>query len=215
MSFYKNGNITIPEITNGDINPYDKTIYFEPDDSGWIRIVHHNNPSSAKFASTDSFKTSIYRSADVWFNASVLNSNTSGKWELMIKQKLTSSATETKYRFIQTVNPMTATYDQTVHANVTINTQSGYSTNANYGGIYYKNSNSYLVTNNAASGNWYGALGCWSTYNNGIPGIFQTTITTGYLDLYYRIDDSLVKTYTTKFLGIQSDKILANDLMEY
>ena len=212
MSFYKNGIVTTPKLSNGDINPYDTAIYIEPDNTGWVRIIHHNNPTSNKFASTDSFTTSVYRSADMWFNGSILNLNTSGKWELMIKQATTSTATETKYRFIQTNNPMTATYAQTTHANVTINTTSGYSTNSSYGGIYYNGgSNAYLVTNNANSGNWYGALGCWTAYGGGIPGIFGATITTGYIDVYYRIDDTLAKTYVPQLLSIYptGDEVLA------
>lgn len=168
------------------VNTFDTNTYVEPDGSVWIRIVHHNNPAAARFASTDAFASQVYRSVDIWFNASLCN-YLSGSWELMVKQATTSGATETKYRWIQKANPMTATYDQTLLANVTVITN-GYSTVANYGGIYLKNSNTYLCVNNANSNNWMGAIGSWSAWNSGIPGWGSTAVTTGYLDLYLRID---------------------------
>lgn len=210
MSFYANGIITASSFSNSIINPYDTTVYAEPDGSAWVRIVHHNNPASVRFASSDSFTTSVYKSADLWFNASLLNTNKSGKWELMIKQKETSSSSETKYRFVQTVNPMTATFDQTKNANITVNTSSGYSTNSAYGGVHKLGSNSYLVTNNSTNGNWYGALGCWTVWNGGLPGIFGRAITTGYIDFYYRIDG-----YTADKLSINAGGVISADFIEY
>ena len=54
-------------------NPFDTTIYFEPDGSAWIRIFHHNNPGNARFASTDTFTTQVYKDEDRWFNVSLCN----------------------------------------------------------------------------------------------------------------------------------------------
>lgn len=187
MSITKQGIITSTEFTEFISNTYDTNVYIEPDGSAWIRIIHHNNPTNAKFASTDTFTSQVYKDADRWFNGALCN-YLSGSWELLLKQMSATGGTEVKYRWIQTVNPMTATFDQTKAANVTKITTSGYGNKSAYGGVYYNNgSNSWLVCNNSTSGNWFGALGCWNAYNGGIPG-YDATITTGYMDLYLRID---------------------------
>lgn len=184
----KNSVIKIDTFSEFLENTYDKTIYIEPDNSAWIKIVRHNNPANARFASSDPFISQVYKSADMWFNVALCN-QISDTWELMVKQKTTSDATETKWRWIQTVNPMTATFDQTKAANVTKITTSGYTNTSYAGGAYYNNgSNTYLVINNSTNGNWHGALGCWTLYQGGIPGYPNTIVTTGYQDLYLRMD---------------------------
>ena len=187
MSITKQGIVTASYLTEFIANTFDTNTYVEPAGSAWIRIFHHNNPANAIFASTDTFTSQVYKDANRWFNVSLCNL-LSDSWELMVKQKTTSSATETKYRWIQNYNPMTATYNQTTLANVSINTSTGYSTVANYGGIYYKNGSTYICVNNAVSSNWMGAIGAWNTWNSGIPGWGTTAVTSGYLDLYLRID---------------------------
>lgn len=207
LKITKNGIIQNEYITEFLANTYDKNVYIEPDKSCWIRLFHHNNPASVKFASTDTFATKVYKDADRWFNISLCN-RLSNSWELMIKQKTTSSATETKYRWIQYYNPMTATFADVDLADVTINTSSGYSTVSNYGGIYYKNSSTYLCVNNAVSNNWMGAIGCWTAWGNGIPGWGTTAITTGYLDLYLRIDRS------SDLTSIMQDILISPEIIE-
>ena len=84
----------------GISNDYDTTIYRESDNSLWLRIFHHNNPTNnGLFASTDDFTKPIYKNADKWSNLQLLNQINS--WELMVKQKATSSSSEMKYRWIQ------------------------------------------------------------------------------------------------------------------
>lgn len=169
-------------------NQYDNNFYIEPDGSVWVRIVHHNNPASYKFNSTDPFTTKVYIDENRWFKASLCN-KISGSWELMCKQKATSDAAETKYRWVQSYNPMTATFDQTTASNVTVNTSTGYT--SGQGGLYYNNgTNSYLVRNNGTNGNWWGSVGCWTNWNGGIPGFGGATVTTGYVDLYLRVDNA-------------------------
>lgn len=167
-------------------NTYDKNIYVEPDGSCWIRIVHHNNPASARFASSDPFTSQVYKSADIWFNVALCNYIT-GTWELMTKQTATAGATETKFRWIQKYNPMTATYAQVASSEVTKITTSGY-TSFSTGGIYPINSNTYLCTNNGSQGNWWGAFGAWNTHQSGTPAWNGVVVTTGYSDLYLRLD---------------------------
>lgn len=193
--FYANagsGTFTLgPEKASG-IYPvsylYDRTVYEEPDGSKWLRIAHHNGPNTRRFTSSDSFTTYIHTNEHLFFDVSWCNTFT--QWELMVKQKTTSGATEQKFRWIQNYNPMTATFDNTKKANVTHNTSSGYTVpSGNWGGLMKINSdNTYLCGNNGTNGNWWGAIGCKVLYSGGLPGWSSQMVTTGHLDLYIRID---------------------------
>ena len=67
----------------------------------------------------------------------------------MIKQKLLATDNETKYRWIQKYNPMTATYAQVAESNITKNTSTGYSTISGGGGLYkFTTSVTYIACNN-------------------------------------------------------------------
>lgn len=210
MNINKNGIINTSVVANSIINVYDTNFYIEPDDSVWIRLFHHNNPATNLFSSSDSYTTQVYKSTEMWFNVALCNLNTSGKWEMMMEQKETSSSSVTKYRWIQTNNPMIATYTQTTNANVTVNKTSGYSYSDSYGGMYKLNSSTYLTVNNGTNGNWFGATGCWSHWNSGIPGILGRAVTTGYMDLYYRIDTEKINNFK-----IFSNGISTYDFIEY
>jgi hypothetical protein len=164
----------------------DLNLYSEPDGSSWIKVIKHNNPSANLFSSTDDFTKRIDKS-NLSFNAYMFNTPVSN-WELMVKQKATSSSDLIKYRWIQSVNPFTATYNDTVASKVTKITTNGYSTFANAGGLYHKGGETYFVINNGTNGNWFGALGSWTAFQGGIPGYPNTTITTGYIELYMRVD---------------------------
>lgn len=190
LSINKNGIISTESFSEFIVNTFDKNFYVEPDGSMWIRIFHHNNPANARFDSSDSFTTQVYKDADRWFNVKLCDLF-SGPYELIIKQKTTSDATEVKYRWIQTTSPMGGDFESTKAANITKITTSGYSNIANSGGIYLFNYHTYLVTNNGNNGNWHGAIGCWTIYQEGIPGYHNSIVTTGYMDLYLRIDDKV------------------------
>ena len=190
-NFTRTGLCNLATISESFVCPFDTNFYIEPDGSSWIRIFHHYSPSINKFASTDTFTTSVYKDANMWFYLSLCNKITNNIYEFMIKQMPAAGGTEVKYRWIQTKNPLVATFAETTTANVTIISTSGYSTYTNYGGIYKDGSRSYVVANNATNGNWWGAIGCWSNYSTGIPGYGQTPITTGYMDLYLRIDNQI------------------------
>lgn len=210
MGINKNGIVNASAIANSVVNTYDTNFYAESDGSVWIRLFHHNNPAINLFSSSDSYTIQVYKSSEMWFNVALCNLNTSGKWEMMMMQKETSSSSVVKYRWIQTNNPMTATYAQTTNANVTVNKTSGYSYSDSYGGMYKLNSSTYLTVNNGTNGNWFGATGCWSHWNNGIPGVLGKAVTTGYMDLYYRIDTEKIND-----LKIFSNGISAYDFIEY
>ena len=166
---------------------YDTNIYEEPDGSSWLRIIHHNNPTtSGYFNKTDTWDTGVYLSEDKWFRINVVDKLSS--FEFMVKQKTTASATEAKYRWTQTKNPKEAVYNDVKPGTVTFNTSSGY-TNSSFGGLWQMNTNARLCIANSNAGNWYGAFGSWTVYQtNKLPGFPNTEITTGYMDLYVRID---------------------------
>ena len=209
VSFYKTGVVSADSVLDALRCPFDKQVYLEPDGSAWIRIVHHNNPASIRFASTDPFETLVYKDADRWFAAALCNSVT--KWELMIIQAVNSGDTASKYRWIQTVNPMTAAFDDVAAANVTKITTTGYTTpGASYGGLYKRNSATYLSCNNGNSGNWYGNLGGWTVWSTGIPGYNGVAIASGYIDLYLRLDG----VSAVDKASIYKDKITTDTLIE-
>ena len=204
----KNGIVETSSFSNFISNPLDTKWYVEPDGSTWIRLAHHNNPTNYLFTNGQSFATTVYIDENRWFNVALCNKVEISKWELMVKQKGLSTDTEQKYRWIQNYNPILATYDQTVSANVTKITTSGYTTSS-YGGIYYKNSSTYLASNNANSGNWWGAFGSWTAYEGGIPGFNTVVIKSGYMDLYLRIDNDPKSS-----CSIFNNTVIARDFIE-
>lgn len=182
---------------------YDPNVYIEPDGSCWVRIYHHNNPGAGSFSSTDDFAHSVYIDENRWFNVEVCDHI--DKWEFMVKGRFTEDGDDWKLRWIQDVNPMTAAYADVAAANVTKITGNGYDAyTSSWGGLYAKKGSAYLTTNNGNSGNWWGAVGSYSVYQSGIPGWGPsgTVTTTGFNDLYVRIDnlgnDSPTQAKTTK-----------------
>ena len=212
----KQGQIQASQISefNGlSFLKYDPNTYIEPDGSAWIRIYHHNNPGAGSFSSSNDFAHSVYIDENRWFNVEVCNHL--DKWEFMVKGKFTSTSNEWKLRWIQTVNPMTAVYADVAAANVTKITTGGYSAyTSSWGGLYAKKGSAYLTTNNGNSGNWWGAVGSYSVYQNGIPGWGPTgTITTtGFNDLYVRIDNITLSNMTIK--STKNNIWTANNLIE-
>ena len=167
---------------------YDKNVYVEPDGSKWVHIAHHNNPNGGLFASSSlTWSKGVYESADRWYDAEQTVGQ-STEYEFMVKQATTNTASQVKYRWIQTVSMLTATYNDVAPSAVTRITTSGY-TDGGFGGVYIKNGNARLCIANSTSSNWFGAVGSWTAHQSGIPGYPNTTITTGYIDLYLRIDN--------------------------
>ena len=215
MSLSKMGIWTGFEITNYWMDyAAIPNIIQEPDGSIWLQVFHHNNPAGGGlFSSSDTFTTGVYANENRWFNVNLCNKF--NKWEILLKQKLTSDGTEEKYRWIQTNNPMVATFDETKTANTTFITTAGYTTpGSSYGGLWRQNSsNSYLVANNNNSGNWYGAVGAKVAYNGGIPGYNGKTVTSGYMDVYIRIEkDSWIASSGAKIRD--SQELVFNDFIE-
>lgn len=188
----KNGITEIQNISEFDALSYlkyDPNLHIEPDGSVWVHIYHHNHPDLGSFASTDTFATSVKKDENRWFNGTQV-CNQLNKWEFLIKYAFTEGGTEYKERWIQTKNPESAVFGDVDPADVTRITGDGYKTGT-WGGLYKKNSSAYWVLNNTNSGNWWGATGSFSVYEGGIPGYGGTITTTGYNDLYVRIDNVL------------------------
>lgn len=176
---------------------FDPNIYTEPDGSMWVRVVRQNNPSSTSnlFSTSDPIETkSVYKNDSTWFDRDVFNYIVTigalDECELMIKQKATSSSSETKYRWVQYKNPIIATYDWVTPNEIVKNTSSGYSSpSTSYGGLYaHKTSSSFIDACNGNTGNTWGRFGQYQQFQSGLAGYNATTITTGYSDLYIRVD---------------------------
>ena len=166
----------------------------EPDNSLWVCICHHAKPSSSNlFSSSDSFGTCVVKDTNRYFHGKLCDYATnanSNEWEFLVIQQASNTSAIEKYRWIQFRNPNTATFSQVASGNVDHVTTSGcgYSS-CSWGGIYKKNSNAYYTANNGTESNWWGAFGAWSTVTNGIPAWNGVTVTsTGFLDLYVRVD---------------------------
>ena len=182
------------EVVNGAVgfpqtSAYDSNIYYEPDGSAWIRVFHHNNPASNKFSSSDTFTTSFKKNDNMWWDMPKFNQITDDIYDIMVKYKTTSNAGEIKHRWVQYTNPMSGTFEDTTYDKVTKSYYYGSTIMDNlYGGFYRDtNNNAYIVHNNHQRYNWFGAIGCWSSYQNGIPGPNGTIITSGYVDVYMHI----------------------------
>lgn len=182
-------NLNIKEDGTLSTSNIEEYIY-EPDGSKWQHVFHHVNPASIVFTSTDTFSTGVYKDNDRWFNFNICNKINSN-WEILLIQQATFNSELQKYRWIQSSNPLTATYADVAAAAITKNT-SGYNTSGSgYGGIYNNSDGgkAYLIANNGNNGNWWGAIGSWSRFNGGIPGYSSVVITTGSLDVYIRVDN--------------------------
>ena len=170
---------------------YDKNVYVEPDGSKWVRIAHHADPTtSGLFSWSDDFSHGVYYNENKWYDIEQTVKRIS-VYEFMVKQKPTINDTEQKYRWIQTANPLTATWDDVKAANVTKITTSGYSNNSAAGGLLQASGSTRTRIANASSSNWFGAFGSCTVYStNKIPGYPNSDISTGYMDLYVRIDNN-------------------------
>ena len=208
MSISKQGIVNTSYYSEKFINPYDTEYYIEPDNSVWIKIFHHNNPANCRFATTDDFTKVFYTDVDRWSAIPICNKITNNTYEFMVKSKQTTSGNEKKFRWIQTKNPLTATFSDVAVANVIKIT--GYDTYDAWGGLYaIKSSNTYFCANNGISGNWWGALGTYVLYQGGTPGWWNSVITTGCQDLFLRIDNQ-----PNNIVSIYNNNIISNEFIE-
>ena len=171
---------------------YDRNIYYEPDGSAWIHIAHQKNVSQSGnptnlFASGDCRTARQYVNENAWLDSLALH-GCIARWELLVKKKLSSTTSETIYRWVQYKNPLLSTYND-INGYIKRNSSTRYSTEQ-YGGLYWRaSSGQHLVADNNVNNNWYGICG-YKTHQGGTPGFFTGVLTTGYQDLYLRIDKS-------------------------
>lgn len=186
-------------------------VHTEPDGSKWLHVFHHNNPSVNLFSSSDDFENGVYKSKDMWFFVNYCKNFT--KWEFIYLQQRTKDSNIEKYRWIQSVSPFGTSWEAVKPGAVTTISGNGYLSNGGWGGIHKKGGETYLLVANSSSGNWYGAIGSWTAWNGGIPGLSPNGITTGYVDLFIRIDNTTVPqdSITTK---IRKDSIQSVNFIE-
>lgn len=209
VSIKQTGVVFSKGLSESLLNPLDPNFYYEPDNTAWIRVSHHNNPSVNLFASTDTFTSSVYKSVYLWFNVALCD--LANKWELMIIQTPTAGAAVEKYRWIQTKSPMVAAYADVAAASITKITTSGYVTpGTNFGGLYKANNKSYILCSDGNASDYWCDIGGWTAYQGGIPGYNQKVITTGYIDLYLRIDNLPVLSKAS----IYNDGLTATSVIE-
>lgn len=170
-------------------NNFIELVHTEPDGSRWLHVFHHNNPSVNLFASTDDFDNGVYKNKDMWFLMHYCKNFT--KWEFLWIQNTTSDVASTKYRWIQSVSPFGTSYDAVKPSAVTRVTTAGYTDGGN-GGFYKLRWNAHLVVANASNSDWFGATGSWTAYDGGTPGYPNSTVTTGCMNAYIRIDNTTV-----------------------
>ena len=201
MSITKTGVWTSPNFSDFTV---------EPDGSVWLHIFHHNNPAEGLFTSSDTFATGVYKDVNRWYDIEQF-CNAVSTWEFLLKQADTATSDEIKYRWIQQHNPNTATRDnvQSNSSTITRITTAGYSTSTLGGGIYKKEGWARMCIPNGTSSDWFGAIGSWTDYPGGTPGYPNTTCTTGYMDLYLRIDNT-----SLMHAMIKENKTLANQFIE-
>ena len=203
ISFAKTGVVSCNGISSLP-GKYDPEVLIEPDGSCWAHIGHHADPTTYKFSSGDPFATGVWKDGRRFLDASYCD--LVDKWEFIATQRATATATEQRFRWVQTKNPNVAVYEDVVASAVTKYTAAdGYTDmSASHGGIYKFNSNTYYVMTNGTKGDWFGAIGAWNDWNGGIPGINSTAVKDGgHLDLYIRIDNV---TFTSSRTGCSLDK---------
>lgn len=83
------------------------------------------------------------------------------------------------------------------------------------GGLYKHGTNTYLCTNNGTSGNWWGAVGSWNQHGGGIPAWAGTIVTTGYCDLYVRIDNTAFTENESNFKSFNKGTVYSKNIIEY
>ena len=90
---------------------------------------------------------------------------------------------------------MTATYDSVDWNNTERILSEGYTAADDlYGGLHLTGNRTYICCNNGHLGNWWGSVGAFDHHQGGIPGYSNKVITTGYLDVYIRVDNQLTDT---------------------
>ena len=170
------------------------------DGSVFLQILHHNNPTSNLFTVSNCWlnnTTNLY-SATILLKTIFKNLT---EYEFLVCEKLTSSSSESQVRWKQTSNPALSS------------TLSGYtlisgSTTSN-GGLMNKGTYGCFHNGNT----WWNCCGSYTAYSGGIPG-FTGIVKSGYLDLYIRIPEDVLKGNIEDFLKFFKKSILSTQFLE-
>ena len=169
---------------------YSDNLKLMPDGSVFLKILRHNNPTSKLFTSANCWLNTT--DPDLYSSLVALKCvnwmRNLNQYEFLACEKLTSADTENQYRWKQTNNPATtnsATGYQSISGSAS-HMASGLATDGTHG--------CFDINGN----NWWCCCGCYTPYTvdsqTGIPG-FNGLVTTGYLELYIRIPDEMIKGY--------------------
>lgn len=220
---YEDGSLSSSQILRNGIQktPYISEIIELDDGSKWIQIMHHDNKNATNlFSSSDAVLTkSVFKNSDCWCDFPLINEIGlyDSKYEFFLVQEKYNGKF-TRYRWSQTENPITATFDNTKY------TSSGITQIENmpstYGGMYKNTTGkTFFSMNNNTSSNWYGAIACYTSWSQtvssvsygGTPGIADSdsAVAVGVLDLWMRIDPANIKYRETR-----GGVILTNQIYE-
>ena len=151
--------------------------------SVFLKILDHNNPASNIFTANNCWLNNsgnLYSCLDILRTSDIFKG--AEEFEFYSTEKLTSSSTETSVRWIQTSNPAT--------------------TSSATGFSLVSGTASYLTAGLANAGTkgcfdisgstWWCCCGAYNQYKGGVPG-FNGVVTTGYLRLWVKLPDEVVK----------------------
>lgn len=179
----KNGDIESSSfIALGGMNDLSVMSY---DGAYWLKVLRHSNPSdlTARF-STSNYGNLITNPA-LYSRLSDIPKCRSkeGKFEFLVRQKPKETDSTAILRWTQTNDPTTTTTPSDF-----VNIEN---CNSATQGIRKNGSSAYLTAYNPnATTNWFGACGAVSSHQGGIPGFNTAVITTGFLELWVRIDNT-------------------------
>lgn len=177
-----------------------------PDGSVFLKLLRHNNPASKLFTENNCWLNSsdpdLYSSLILLKNINWMKNLS--EYEFLACEKLTSSGTETQVRWKQTSNPAT-TSSATGFLLVSGTAQyltAGLANAGTHGCFDVDDANKYWC-----------CCGSYSTYQDGVPG-FTGVVTTGYIELFIRIPEELVKGYVDSETKFFSQSIVSGKFKE-
>ena len=174
------------------------------DGSLWQPICTHkiNNEDGTynMFNTTDNFTYTVFNSNNLWADFPLIDSvaRFDSNYEFLVMQQTILNGDWSTYRFKQTVNPFTATWEDVKPGSSNVTWITGGS--ASYGGIYKLSSptataSNYMCFANGSNGNWFGC-GCKAYYQGGIPSICNT-VAKGFQLVYIRISNNIYRQYNS------------------
>lgn len=196
-SYEFNENASVPQSFKNGI--FSTEEYFEcmpnnikvlDDGSTWLRILHHNAPSTNLFTSSNCWN---YESENLYSNLSILQNLTQTEYEFLVYEKLESSSTESEIRWKQTNNPSTTT------SATGFTLISGTAAHLSPGLVKSGTQHGAI---DISGNDWWCCCGCYTAYQGGIPG-FNGVVKTGYMDLYIRI-------YNTNLINVTNAAFYKN-----